>query len=366
MAERKPILELGGPHQFADPQEYHRIVVALSNWGIASPASDLEWLRATLGPLWRWEAVGAVGQLIEPRGRRYGIFLQHLIQLVPTLRLVSLCHGFPRMLSGLVNESAFQATVFELNIAAQVVQRVGPFKVQLNPDLTVKGRLRQADMAVDLGVRAWIECKTVSPGQSTVKQRVERLGNQFRELVRAQGLPAPNPHVSLHLNFGDGKAFERRIPVLVSSLARHVRAGGWAAMMDHDLDPTGKLWPAEGREARPGTVGIRPPFMSPSRVPPSFSESMEWNAWQSRKVADLIKEATDQLPLGEPQIVCIETPNPGVHIARANHWLTTSPRGENVAILLFDLSQNQVTFGSRLANPEWLTAAFGIDVAPPG
>jgi hypothetical protein len=366
VAEPKPILELGGPKRFDNPTEFHQVIVELGRWGIASPASDLEWLRNVIGSKWRWEAVGAVGQLIEPHGRRYGIFLQHLLSLVPALRSLSICKGFDKLVPALVNESAYDATVFELNVAMRVMQNVSPFHVEFGPDVVVKGRHRQADFVLNLPERVWIECKSVQPlEQSAIKSRLERLGDEFKRLVMAQAVPEPSSHVGIHLNVGDGKSFERRIPILASSLGRLVRANGWQSLMDKDVDPTGKTWPAAGREARPGMAGVREPPVSPSRTPLNFYDSMDWTAWQSRKVADFIKEALDQLPAGEPQIVCIQTPNPKVHIQRAEHWIKTSPRGQNVAVVLMDHQGVTASWVSRLGSTDGLAAVLGPAFANP-
>ncbi len=360
MADRKPILELGGPKRFDHPEEFHQILVELARWGIASPASDLEWLRKTIGAKWRWEAVGAVGQLIEAPGRRHGLFLQHLLSLVPALRPLSVCPGFERLIPSLVNESAYDATMFELSVAMRVAENVSPFQIEFSPDVVVKGRKRQADIALNLSQRVWVECKTVQPlEQSFIQARLGRLGDEFKRLILAQGLPDPNPHIGIHLNVGDGKAFERRLPALAASLGRLVRSQGWQSLMDHDIDPTGKAWPAEGREARAGMAGIRIPPLSPSLQPLHFHHSIDWTAWQSRKIIDFIKEALEQLPPGEPQIVCIRTPNPQTHIQRAEHWIKESPRGENVAVVLVDSNETTASWVSRLRLPELLTAIIG-------
>jgi hypothetical protein len=98
-------------------------------------------------------------------------------------------------------------------------------------------------------------------------------------------------------------------------------------------------------------VGIRPALF-PNGPAIQHSGSIEWNAWQARKVLDLIREAAEQLPSDQPRIICIETPNPARHLARAQNWITQSPSGFNAAVLLVDRQERQAHWVSRLSNPE--------------
>lgn len=176
-AASTPRIELGCTKRLDIADERQDVISALEGAGLKSANDHLRWIEKRLDPTGTWR-VDRRGILVEPAGRRQGQSLVDVVALVPGLRALQHCQGFPDLLLGLSNPVSFQATRFEVFIAARAAERAGHASVRLHP--AVPGASRKADLAIVVeDATLWVECKSLTPRNSSIKAALARARASF-------------------------------------------------------------------------------------------------------------------------------------------------------------------------------------------
>jgi hypothetical protein len=358
-----PILELGGTKRFGDAAERHQIIVALAAYGIQSPAEDLDWLQHRLGRLWRWNAIGAIGQLLETTGKPHGLFLQHLIQRVPLLRALSDCKGFDSVLARWITPSEFDGTEFELVSAGFCLTRMPPHSISFGEAVEVRGHLKRPDIRLEIqGVTTWVECKRLDPLPPRPKNRVNALALLFNAALERDQLPLPPAPVDLYVQLGDGESGERLARNLGQAATRSIRQLGWASLVGKAVTETGEIQSTTEPFSWKSTVirhGERPANFHPTpKTMIGVHFAMRSNSSPPHRIRSMISDALTQLPQGQPRIVCIATPN-AIKLAETVHqWMQTSTAAPETGVLLVDNPSGAMMFNARFTHPA-LIERFG-------
>jgi hypothetical protein len=271
---------------------------------------------------------GGLISIPTPDNIQHGVHLTSLLALTSKLIQLERFPGFSKLLAGFGNPTQFNATAFEVQVAAWCASRKLTQSLELSPDVQVGDRVKHPEFLWKTALGdIFCECKQENSADNKANRRITRLFNVADTIYESNGPWGETCRLDVVVQHPAKDGTPRIINRVISEIAARHKAGALEGQIIDGVVSVRLSRTTDPLPAIDGCLQIHKKVLKAHCPEPALSPNAKLTVTMSvmghrlKQLVALVKDARTQLPPNKPGAIFIDIGGSKIFVDKLNELL---------------------------------------------